>query len=115
MIPQLRARVPAHRAATVLREVFGGISAPVAFRLWDGTEVALGVGAPPVTVVIKSPETFVRLMRHPTPLNFAEAYVESAVDVEGDLAAAMAFGDAMEEMKLSLARRLRLLASMVGP
>ena len=115
MIPRLRARVPAHRAAAILRDVFGGITAPFAFRLWDGTEVALGGGVPPVTVVVKSPETFVRLMRDPTPLNFAEAYVESVVDIEGDLAAGMAVADAMEEMRLPLARRLRLLASMVRP
>jgi hypothetical protein len=63
-------------------------------------------------VVIHAPETFVRLVRAPSPLNFAEAFVESAIDIEGDLFAAMAVADAVEELHLPLSRRLRILAAM---
>ena len=53
-------------------------------------------------------------MRDPTPLTFAEAFVESAIDIEGDLYAAMHVANALEGLRLPLAQRLRLLLS-IGP
>lgn len=103
-----------HRAAGVLRQIFADVQADFAFRLWDGTMVGFGAGAPVFTVVIHSPETFVRLMRDPTPMTFGEAYVESALDIEGDLFAAMHVANALESIHLPLAQRLRLLLS-IGP
>lgn len=103
-----------HRAAGVLRQVFADVQADFAFRLWDGVEVVFGAGVPAFTVVIHTPETFVRLMRDPTPLVFGEAYVESALDIEGDLFAAMHVANALEALRLPLAQRLRLLLS-IGP
>jgi cyclopropane-fatty-acyl-phospholipid synthase len=81
-----------------------------AFRLWDGTTVAVGAdaGAPAFTVVVTSPAIFARLMRHPTPYAFAEAYVDGAVDIEGDLFAAMHVSEALESLRLPLAERVRL-------
>lgn len=109
----LRARrLSGERAAALLCRVFGPIEAGFAFRLWDGTEVSLGRTKPVCTVVVHAPETFIRLMRDPTPLNFAEAYVESAVDIEGDLFAAMKVANAVEELKLPMGKRLRIYASM---
>ena len=99
-------------AARVLREVFGHIDAPFAFRLWDGREVRLSADPPACTAVIKARETFMRLLRDPSPGNFAEAYVESAVDLEGDLFAAMPVANAVEEIRLSPWRKLRLLISL---
>ena len=115
MLARLAPRPASARAAAILRQVFGGLGGDLAFRLWDGTEVALGAGPPPVTVVFHSAETFLRLAREPTPLRFAEAFVESAIDIEGDLFAAMDVADAVEELRLPLARRLRLLASLWPP
>ena len=102
------------RAAGVLRQIFAGVQADFAFRLWDGTVVAFGTGPAAFTVVIHAPETFVRQMRDPTPLGFAEAYVASAIDIEGDLFAAMHVATALESLRLPLAQRLRLLLS-IGP
>src|SRR5439155_1426869 len=73
MLPR---HVSSRRAAEILRAVFQPVVAGFAFRLWDGTLVPLGHGAPACTAVVHHPETFVRLMRTPTPLNFAEAYVD---------------------------------------
>jgi hypothetical protein len=61
---------------------------------------------------VHRPETFFRLMRDPTPYNFAEAYVDGALDLEGDLFAAMKIADAIEEIRLSFRDRLRLLADL---
>jgi hypothetical protein len=74
--------------------------------------IELGHGAPVCTAVVHRPETFVRLMSDPTPLNFAEAYVEGAIDIEGDLFAGMKVADAMEEIRLPLRERLRLYVEL---
>lgn len=99
-------------AARVLREVFGQISAAFAFRLWDGQEVRLGPNEPVCTAVIKTPETFVRLMRDPSPGNFAEAYVDGAIELEGDLFSVMDVANAVEEIHLSPMRKAKLLLSL---
>src|SRR5687768_4840086 len=106
-------RVPSSTsAASILREIFGGLATGFAFRLWDGTLVLLGEGPPRFTVVVHAPQAFRRLIRDPSPLNFAEAFVESAIDIEGDLFAAMEIADAVEDLKVPLSVRLRLLATL---
>jgi cyclopropane-fatty-acyl-phospholipid synthase len=108
-------RLDSRHAADVLRRLFSGVPAGFAFRLWDGTQVRLGEGEPACTAVIPRRETFVRLLRDPTPLNFAEAYVEGAIDIEGDLFAAMEVADAIEEIRISFADRLRILVALWRP
>jgi hypothetical protein len=113
MIARLTPTPTAARAAAVLREVFGHLgTAPFAFRLWDGTEVRFGAGEPVCTAVVKSPETLLRLLRDPSPYGFALAYVESAIDLEGDLFAAMEVANVVEGLRLPRGRRLRLLLSL---
>ncbi|MEK7371944.1 MAG: hypothetical protein AAB265_10860 [candidate division NC10 bacterium] len=102
-------------AEGILRRVFGRLASPLGFRLWDGTEVRVGQGEPRCTVVIHSPEAFRSLMREPSPAHFAEAYVDSAIDIEGDLFAAMDVANELEALDLSLAERLRILAALGRP
>jgi len=111
MLARLAPRPRSQQAAGMLREVFGSLPGDFAFRLWDGTELRIGSAEPRFTVFIKTAETFSRLLRDPSPLNFAEAYVESAIDIEGDLYAAMAVADAVEALALSPWRRAWMLAS----
>lgn len=108
-------RVPSSsstRAASILREIFGGLPASFAFRLWDGTDVTVGDKPPRFTVVLPAPRTFVRLLRDPSPLNFAEAFVDGAIDIEGDLFAAMDVANAIEDLKVPLGVRLRVLGAL---
>ena len=111
LIPLPR-RVSSRRAAEILQRVFGRLAPGVAFRLWDGTLVPVGRGAPACTAVIHRPETFLGLIQDPTPLNFAEAYVDGAIDLEGDLFAAMSVADAMEDFHLSAGDRMRILLAL---
>ena len=104
----------ASRAGDVLRQVFSTVQADFAFRLWDGTLVPLGTAPPAFTVVVHAPATFLKLMRDPTPLAFGEAYVGGAIDIEGDMFAAMHVATALEDLRLPLAQRLRMLLS-IGP
>ena len=114
MIPHVGADRLSARAGDVLREVFATVHADFAFRLWDGALVPFGAGPPAFTVVIHAPETFLRLMRDPTPLAFGEAYVGGAIDIEGDMFAAMHVANALEDLRLPLAQRFRLLLA-IGP
>jgi hypothetical protein len=114
MIPHVGADRLSARAGDVLREVFATVHADFAFRLWDGALVPFGAGPPAFTVVIHAPETFLRLMRDPTPLAFGEAYVGGAIDIEGDMFAAMHVANVLEDLRLPLAQRLRLLLA-IGP
>ena len=94
--------------------ILRGVATGCAFRLWDGTQVRLGDGAPRCTAVIARRETFVRLVRDPTPLNFAEAYVEGAIEIEGDLFAAMEVANAIEEIRVSFSDRLKIFLALWG-
>jgi cyclopropane-fatty-acyl-phospholipid synthase len=105
-------RISPKRAAIILRTVFDRVPKGFAFRLWDGMLVPVGRGAPVCTVVVHRPETFLRLMRDPTPYGFAEAYVDGSIDLEGDLFAAMKIADAMEEIRPSFGDRLRILVDL---
>jgi cyclopropane-fatty-acyl-phospholipid synthase len=93
-------------AERTLRRLFGHLHGPIAFRLWDGRTVAIGQGAPACTVVIKSADVFLRLIRRPTPLTFAEAYVESAIDLDGDLFGVMSIANEVEDMRLTARDKL---------
>ena len=105
-------RVSSRRASDILQRVFGGAATGFAFRLWDGTLVPLGRTAPVCTAVVHRAETFIRLIQDPTPLNFAEAYVEGAIDLEGDLFAVMSVANAMEELPVSFGERLRIFLAL---
>jgi hypothetical protein len=100
------------RAAAILRRVFGELPASFAFRLWDGQEVRFGPDAPVCTAVIKSPETFRHLIRDPSPYNFAEAYVQSRLDLEGDLFAVMGVANAVENLKVTPLQKLSIFLSL---
>lgn len=113
LIARLAPRPSAAAAATVLRRVFGHMRSGLAFRLWDGSEVRVGTGAPVCTVAFRRPEAFSRLMDDPSPGNFGEAYVTSEIDIEGDLFAAMNVANEVEGLSLSLRDKLRLLATLM--
>jgi len=100
------------RAAAILREVFSGVEGPLVFRLWDGTEVPLSGDKAMCTVAIRSPEAFLHLIRNPSPYHFAEAYVQGKIDLEGDLFSVMPVANQIEEMRLPLLQKLRLVLSL---
>jgi cyclopropane-fatty-acyl-phospholipid synthase len=102
-------RLTSRRAADILQRVFGHLPGGFAFRLWDGMAVTFNSSAPVCTAVIHRRETFVRLIRDPSPLGFAEAYVDGAIDIEGDLFQAMTIANAIEGIQVPLVERLRIL------
>lgn len=82
-------------------------------RLWDGSGVAFGV-SPEVTFIVKDPRTFQRCFGSDDPSEFAEAYADGRLDVEGRIDQAVAAAMALRNVevgamtKLATAARLRL-------
>ena len=112
MIARLLPRPTPARAAAILRSVFGRLQAPVAFRLWDGSEVRLSGDQPVTTIVIKTPEIFLHLIKDPTPYAFAEAYVEEAVDFEGSIFEIMPVAAEVEKLRVPFLQKIQLLLSL---
>lgn len=105
-----RARV----AADLLRRLFATLDVPLAFRLWDGTEVLVGAaGESRSTVVFRSPAVVRRLLLSPSMLRFGEAYIAGEIDIEGDLFAAMDVGGHIEMMRVPLAAMLQTLPQVL--
>lgn len=94
-------------AVTLLERVFATADIPLAFRLWDGTVARVGArGESPFAIVFRSFSAFRRLLRHPTPLGFGEAYVGGGIDIEGDFFAAIDAANDIERLRVPLRTQL---------
>ena len=83
---------------------------PVARDFWARRQSAISTSSG--AVIIKSAETFLHLILHPRPYDFALTYVQSAIDFEGDMFAIMPVAAEVEELRVPLRLRLRLLLSL---
>ncbi len=83
-------------ALTYIQRAVAG--AHIDFRLWDGFELKDPAGSPVATVVIKNRHALYSWVWHPD-LNFGEAYMFGAVEIQGDLVALL------EEIYRALRRR----------
>jgi cyclopropane-fatty-acyl-phospholipid synthase len=107
-----RAGTARKKAETAARRVHAelerkaGISIPV--RLWDGTE--LGDGTAGCRIVLEHPWSLRALLRRPFDLTAGEAYVEGAIDLEGDPIVAIALGERIGARALDSADLLRLVS-----
>jgi len=99
------------RAAAILRDIFGGLPRRCVPPLGRAGGPG-GAGVPVCTAVIKSPQIFLDLIRDPSPYNFAEAYVHSRLDFEGDLFQAMDVANAVETVKVTPMRKLKIILSL---
>jgi len=97
-------------ASEILRRVFTTLGTPITFQFWDGSAMSVGPPEPSrCTVVLHSRRIARRLLRHPTPLRFAEAFIAGDIDIEGDLLAAASVGARLDRLAWPLRTRLRLL------
>lgn len=75
-------------AALARRLVPGDVA--YAVRLWNGRSATVGTGRPRFTLVVRSPRALATLLLRPSLLALGEAFIDGAIDVEGDLRAAAA-------------------------
>jgi cyclopropane-fatty-acyl-phospholipid synthase len=80
-------------------------------RLWDGSVVRWG-DSQDFTLIFADPGVFHRLMRTPDPADFAEAYIDGRLDIEGDLGIAVAHARHLGAIPLGLGERLRLALTL---
>ncbi|MGH8901692.1 MAG: class I SAM-dependent methyltransferase [Egibacteraceae bacterium] len=109
------------RAVALVRSVHGelthrsGMAIPL--RLWDGSE--LGDPQAGFRLVLEHPWSLRLLLRLPFDLAAGEAYTQGAIDLEGDVVAAMALGARLDEHGVfsvgELARLFRALPRVPRP
>jgi cyclopropane-fatty-acyl-phospholipid synthase len=82
--------------------------------LWDGQEVSWG-DERDFTLAFTDPETFRRCFRTRAPAEFAEAYLDGRLLVEGDLWSAVGIASHLRKHDLSLRDKLRFASKLVVP
>jgi cyclopropane-fatty-acyl-phospholipid synthase len=104
-------------AESLLVKMFKHLNMCIAARLWSGPAFRVGgcvpgeAGAegaaaePPFALWFRTPSAVVSMVLGRDPLRLAEAYFRGEVDIEGDLFAALALKDHLEEVKLPLGER----------
>jgi cyclopropane-fatty-acyl-phospholipid synthase len=104
-------------AAELLAKIFKHLDMCIAVRLWSGPAFRVGgcvpgaasaerAGAePPFALWFRTPSAVVSMVLGRDPLRLAEAYFRGEVEIEGDLFAALALKDHLEEIKLALGER----------
>jgi len=103
-------------AQDVLRRLFREFDGNFRVRLWDGSEVRLGAGAPEFTLVLHSPSAFRDIALSRDPLRLAELYFYGSIDLEGDLFSAIKIRYHLADLHLPLGEMIALGAKalMVG-
>lgn len=97
-------------ARRIVTELFGEAGErPFAVRYWTGAEERPGTVPPaPFALVLRRPDALRRMLLPPTELSLAEAYLDGACDVDGDLEAASGLTAQLAERLRSPRRLLRL-------
>lgn len=100
-------------AEEVLAQVAGGRLAaqPLALGFWDGSRVALGAAPPVATVLVRGPAAIARVLRHPSAMGLAEAWIAGELELQGDLPDVIALRDRLADVRFSWPDRVRLLAA----
>jgi cyclopropane-fatty-acyl-phospholipid synthase len=102
-------------ARRVLEQIAGGRlrGLPFSIRFWDGSVLPAGPedrslpGGP--VVVMRNDRAISHLLHEPHQLGLGRAWVQGALDVEGDLADVLATRPALADVRLSVEDRIRLV------
>ncbi|MGN6190289.1 MAG: class I SAM-dependent methyltransferase [Conexibacter sp.] len=108
----------ADRLAPALDRLAGGAFARRAFalELWDGSVLPASAAASgsrtaaPPCVRVRDPRALATLVRHPDELGLGRAWVSGALELDGDVEAALVACEPLRGTRLSRADRLRALA-----
>jgi cyclopropane-fatty-acyl-phospholipid synthase len=99
--------------AAVIGQLLGtdGRDLPIRIECYDG--VSLGPADATTTLAVRSPDALRYILTAPGELGFARAYVAGALDVDGDIFAALQLRDFLPEVRLG-AKEWAALARIVG-
>jgi cyclopropane-fatty-acyl-phospholipid synthase len=107
----------ASSAGHVLAQIAGGrlLALPFSIRFWDGSVLPPGaeqrVRPDGAVVVVRNRSAISHLLYDPDQLGLARAWVQTALDVEGDLEAVLASRPSLADVKLSAEDRVRLVVA----
>jgi len=101
-------------AEAVLRRIFGQVAPGLRYRLWDGIEGSIGEPDGTWTLVVRDRESFRTTFASKNSRIMAEAFVDKRVDVEGDLFAALRFGNQLEDLRLGWFDQLGIWLDLRG-
>jgi cyclopropane-fatty-acyl-phospholipid synthase len=87
---------------------------PLTFRFWDGSELRLGAEPRAATVLVRGRAAVSRLVRHPSPLGLASAWVIGELDVEGELDRVLELRRRLKGARLTAADRIRMAIAALG-
>ena len=113
-------RAPTHGIAAVaerlLDQVAGGRLArlPLTIRFWDGSELPGSTPTRDAAVVLRDPAAIMHLLRTPSQLGLARAWVDGSLDVEGDLEAVLRTRRAFDGIHVSAADGVRIARTVIG-
>jgi cyclopropane-fatty-acyl-phospholipid synthase len=83
------------RRAEILSDLFQGYDSPsFSVRLWNGWQWFTGrEGKSSFTLVVNTPPALLALMIEPSELTLGEAFIQGALDIEGDIFAAFSLSE----------------------
>jgi cyclopropane-fatty-acyl-phospholipid synthase len=102
--------MPRMQLADLVSQLLGS-DLPVQIDCYDGSSV--GPSGADARIVVRSPDAVAFILTAPGELGFGRAYVSGALDVEGDIFAALALRDNLPNVKLD-ARTFVTLARLAG-
>ena len=105
-----QAASPSPSFVTLLQHLLRRSGGDFAIRLWEGSELRSAPSqAPRFTLVCRTPAALRALMLGGDPLRLAEAYLRDDLDIEGDLFAAIALKDRLQDFRPAWHQRLRIV------
>jgi hypothetical protein len=87
-------------AGAVLQRIFGAVKPGLHYRLWDGSEGDVGHPDGSFTLLLCDRAAFREVFGAANTRMLAEAFVDSRIDVAGDLFAALRVANQLEELVL---------------
>lgn len=102
----------------LLDKLLGAYDGAFAIRLPDGSARRFGSAAASgarteFSLVLRRPQILQTLLLGTDPLRYAEAWFRQDIDIEGDLFAALALKDYLQDLKLPLRDRVRALLHLL--
>ena len=87
-------------AHAILERIFSHVEPGLHYRLWDGSEGAVGHPDGSFTLVLRDPHTFRDVFAGGNTRVMAEAFADNRIDVDGDLFSALRAANQLEGLEL---------------
>jgi len=103
-----------NKAKYILNTVFSKGEKNFNIRLWDGSMVWSNENlSPEFTLIFNNKQCFKRLFFRPDVMIAGEAFINSDLDINGDMYKAVDFADELELMKLSIRDSIRIAYNLI--